>query len=247
MMTTSKREAKLSLTLAWDECRPEILSSIAETLNERLPQQWVNVTSVLPQGLPTRSWRSMWKKSMEIGLRLTEYVPVEGYYLLRHKFGNSFYLWCVSRREYSGDLDTLVSIAMRKSPKGSIPGITQIQDMIDDKCVDYVEQLNDARLCVENIDKIPSPARKRKLDQESLDTVTSSKKRSRKQSCSSPKGPLAFLQSSGTEHEFVSPPALANDFEAMWQKENVKSNSVTPEGKDRNTGAIDLLLLASKC
>lgn len=155
---TTKREAKIALTLAWDECRPEILSSIAAALSGRLPATWVNVTSVLPQGLPTRSWRSLWKNAMEVGLRTTEYVPVEGYYLLRHKFGNSYFVWVIPRSDFSGELDALVDRASTsKTPERSIPGITELQDDIDSECVGYVEKLNNARLLVEKADKAPSP------------------------------------------------------------------------------------------
>lgn len=101
---------------------------------------------------------------MEVGLRPTEYVPVEGYYLLRHKFGNAYYLWCLPRHEYSGELDALVDRAMSKTPNGSIPGITQLQDEIDADCAMYVEKLNIARLQVEKVDKEkPTSSLKRKL------------------------------------------------------------------------------------
>lgn len=160
---STKREAKIALTLAWDEYRSDILSSIARALSERLPKQWVAVTSVLPQGMPTRSWRSLWKNAMEIGLRTTEYIPVEGYYLLRHKFGNAYFLWCVSRADsFSCELDTLVDRARSKTPKASIPGITELQDVIDFECRGYVDELNKARNLIETAEKSPSP-RKRPL------------------------------------------------------------------------------------
>eukprot|EP00544_Gedaniella_sp_CCMP2646_P000291 CAMPEP_0202506682 /NCGR_PEP_ID=MMETSP1361-20130828/50935_1 /ASSEMBLY_ACC=CAM_ASM_000849 /TAXON_ID=210615 /ORGANISM="Staurosira complex sp., Strain CCMP2646" /LENGTH=57 /DNA_ID=CAMNT_0049140725 /DNA_START=67 /DNA_END=237 /DNA_ORIENTATION=+ len=57
---------------------------------------------------------------MEVGLRETEYVPVEGFYLLRHKFGNAYFVWCISRDSFSGELDALVDRAQSMSPKGSI-------------------------------------------------------------------------------------------------------------------------------
>jgi hypothetical protein len=186
---TSKREAKIALTLAWDECRPEVLSSIAAALSERLPSTWVNVTSVLPQGLPTRSWRSLWKNAMEVGLRTTEYVPVEGYYMLRHKFGNSYYVWVIPRSDFSGELDALVDRASTsKTPEKSIPGITELQDDIDSECVGYVEKLNNARLLVEKADTAPSPRkpkaqvkadktpskpRKRKMNEDEADLSSS--------------------------------------------------------------------------
>lgn len=159
-MTASKREAKIGLTLTWDEYRPMILSSIAQSLVERLPGQWVAVTSVLPQGLPTRSWRSLWKKTMEVGLRETEYVPVEGFYLLRHKFGNAYFVWCISRDSFSGELDALVDRAQSMSPRGSIPGITELQDLIDSKCGEYVDTLNKARERIEKANKLPSPRKR---------------------------------------------------------------------------------------
>lgn len=158
-----KREAKIALTITWDEYRPGILSSIAKALAERMPGQWVAVTSVLPQGLPTRSWRSLWKDAMEVGIRATEYVPVEGYYLLRHKFGNAYFVWCISRDSFSGELDTLVDRARGKTPEGSIPGITELQDIIDSECGVYVDELNKARKLIETSGDNSHSPRKRPL------------------------------------------------------------------------------------
>jgi len=100
---------------------------------------------------------------MEVGLRPTEYVPVEGYYLLRHKFGNAYFVWCIPRKDFSGELDGLVVRATSQTPTGSIPGITELQDEIDSKCADIVDKLNEARLLVEKAYKAPMP-QKRKLD-----------------------------------------------------------------------------------
>lgn len=161
----SKREAKIALTMTWDEYRPQILSSIAKALAKRFSGQWVAVTSVLPHGLPPRSWRTLFKNAMEVGMRPTEYIPVEGYYLFRHKFGNAYFLWCLPRTKVLIELDSLVDRAMKKKPNTSVLGITELQDAIDSECLDFVKKLNKARLLVETIDKAPLTPRKRKAEE----------------------------------------------------------------------------------
>ena len=240
---TTKREAKIALTKTWDDCRNEILYSIAMALAERMPGQWVSVTSVLPQGIPSRSWRSLWKNAMEIGMRATEYVPVEGHYLLRHKFGNSYFVWCIPRSDFSGELDTLVDRATTVTPHGSVPGITELQHSIDSKCDNLVEKLNKAREEVKKAVKTP-PTRKRSLTLGSSGDALANKIRK----CQTTTESLAeFQKMSYTEQEaaFSKLVEKSNELNTLKEEFEKKMRDKIQKRFWDHPGAIDFML-ASK-
>jgi len=67
IIMVSEWEAKQESSAAWDDARPSILSSMAMHLGRRLRKWWVPIVSILPKGIPARSFKTLWKNNTLVG------------------------------------------------------------------------------------------------------------------------------------------------------------------------------------
>jgi len=88
-------------------------------------------------------WQTFARNSFKIGLRGTDYFEsVEGYYLLRHFFGNEYYFWCCPRESFgSSDIDDVANAATQASPSEAPPYLRGLTRGIEADCKDAWEAI----------------------------------------------------------------------------------------------------------
>jgi len=115
----SLRAARSALGVAIDNARAPTFTAVAQILSRRHRQQWIPASALLPDNLKS-CWSSFVKNSSRVDLHGTDsFGTVEGYYLLRHKFGNSFYFWSCPSPSFP-TIEEAVHAAT-SSPRGEPP------------------------------------------------------------------------------------------------------------------------------
>jgi hypothetical protein len=141
-------EASVALRNEWDAARPKILLSIAQTLSRANSQRWFPAADLLPDAFnSTASWRTLCSKAISIGVTGAQALEAEGYYLLRHRWAGSYYIWSCPTNAFPRNvpMENVAMTAISQHEDSSVAyRADQLRSKIESDCKEHFEKVKRA-------------------------------------------------------------------------------------------------------